>query len=513
MSSSTSTLESLFQALRVVGSNLIFIIPSFLTVYFLYARYSSPLRRIPGPFLASGSIIPRLLVLKQGRAHSWDQDQHKKFGPIVRIGPAHVAVSKPEAISQIYGVKTKFYKSQFFLTFSTYDEEGLVPDPFVLREREMHTRMRRSGANAFALKSLPSYEKNVDKVIQRFIANADQKYVDRPCDFGRVAQNVIADSIFAAIFGNDQRLIETDDSNNVSLKIERYMNWATITGVIPWIHRYFLQNMFVFMCFIATDNMFQAGIDISLAALARIRSGNVAADVPEEGYDTMLRKLAFLQHDKPDLLKDREMMIHTYGGVIAGSDTSSTALRSIFYFLLKNPETYSKLCDEIRGSGFTVPVSFADASSLPYLGAVIREALRIHSPVGMMLPRSVPAGGVTIDGYYLPAGTEVGISPWVLHHDPNVFPNPERFYPDRWLTKDAEALVRMNRSFFAFGHGIHTCIGQHMSSMMLTKIIASMLLAFDLEFVNPNENWHFTSRFFTYQHGINVRFRHIKSKA
>jgi cytochrome P450 len=81
---------------------------------------------------------------------------------------------------------------------------------------------------------------------------------------------------------------------------------------------------------------------------------------------------------------------------------------------------------------------------------VIKEAIRLHPSVGMMLARTVPTGGRETCGHYVTAGTEVRINPWVIHRDNHVFTDPNRFFPERWLdlTSEEEQLKMMNRCFF-----------------------------------------------------------------
>ena len=91
--------------------------------------------------------------------------------------------------------------------------------------------------------------------------------------------------------------------------------------------------------------------------------------------------------------------------VLAGSETSSTCLSTITYYLFKSPHAAAKLQNEVRGR-FTSygDITAASTATLEYMQAVILEGLRIHPPLPFALPRLVPKGGDTVDGHFLPAG-------------------------------------------------------------------------------------------------------------
>lgn len=98
-----------------------------------------------------------------------------------------------------------------------------------------------------------------------------------------------------------------------------------------------------------------------------------------------------------------------------GSDTTAIALRAIVYFLLRNPKTMNKLAEEIDETGrlgqFSHPIAYRGSISyLPYLGVVIKEAMRLQPSVGLILERHVPQGGITVCDKHTPAGTTVGIN-------------------------------------------------------------------------------------------------------
>lgn len=132
----------------------------------------------------------------------------------------------------------------------------------------------------------------------------------------------------------------------------------------------------------------------------------------------ILGQLFDVQRAKPQL-DDKSISFMMTSNVFAGSDTTSIALRSIFYLLLKNPATLGRLIRELQdkqGKGeLSDPVSFEQAESRPYLQAVMYEALRLHSPAAFVLDRDVPPGGMTIGGHYVPAGVSAFLASLVQY--------------------------------------------------------------------------------------------------
>lgn len=222
---------------------------------------------------------------------------------------------------------------------------------------------------------------------------------------------------------------------------------------------------------------------------------------------TFLQRLMLNQKNNPKSITRREITCHSFGNIAAGSDTTAIAMRSIIFNVLKHPAVYEKLCNEVR-SNLTPPVMWNEAKNLPYLTAVIKEGIRIHPSVGMMLARIVPASGTTLCDRTLQPGVEVGINPWVMHRNPKVFVEPDRFWPERWLdgVSNEDHLREMNRSFLAFGHGAHTCSGRWISTMETQKLIPSLLLRYDMALSDGGEAYKVRNLWFTQQTGINVTF-------
>lgn len=153
--------------------------------------------------------------------------------------------------------------------------------------------------------------------------------------------------------------------------------------------------------------------------------------------------------------------------LVAGVDTTGDAM-CILMWRLSTPEyrhVQDRMLEELQSvaewfdeTSGTAPIGVLD--KLPYLDAVIHEGLRWRAPVPMTLFRVVPSGGGReIAGCHVPAGTIVGCQAYSLHRLPDVFPEPDRFDPDRWLTKDETQLRNMKAHFWPFSSGGRMCLG------------------------------------------------------
>ena len=111
-----------------------------------------------------------------------------------------------------------------------------------------------------------------------------------------------------------------------------------------------------------------------------------------------------------------------------------------------------------EGSSFPLP---KDVEALPLLDAIIMETLRKYPVIGGPQPRRIPSGMSIAGSAVIPAGTIVQCSAWSLHRNPEVFPQPEDWRPERWLDATPEQLATMKRWFFTFGNGSTMCIGRH----------------------------------------------------
>ncbi len=160
--------------------------------------------------------------------------------------------------------------------------------------------------------------------------------------------------------------------------------------------------------------------------------------------------------------------------IAAGHETTSNALAWTFYLLSRNPDKYDGLRAEVaQALGGRMPTA-ADLPRLPYLDAVITEAMRVYPPAWTVNRTALEP--FELGGYQFPAGTRAIISQWVIHHLPEVWGDPEVFRPERWTPEFRQSLPR--GAYFPFGAGPRMCIGMPLAEMEARLLLATILQRF-----------------------------------
>lgn len=172
---------------------------------------------------------------------------------------------------------------------------------------------------------------------------------------------------------------------------------------------------------------------------------------PKPEPSSLIHKMQSKSSEMQSIQMAAECMDH----MAAGIDTTGDGLCFLMWQLSQTShlDVQKRLQQELS--------SHPEASfdELVYLDAVVKEGLRCFPPIPMSLPRYVPRGGREISGYSVPAGTIVSCQAYSLHRiNEQVFPEPDRFWPERWLNEDG--VNERNRLFFSFAAGGRGCIGK-----------------------------------------------------
>ena len=199
----------------------------------------------------------------------------------------------------------------------------------------------------------------------------------------------------------------------------------------------------------------------------------------EGGGDGDLLSALMAARDEGRGLSDAELRDEAMTFLLAGHETTANALTWTWYLLSKNPQVLEEMRREVDSVvGTDVPTA-PDIERLGFTRAVVEESMRLYPPAWLIEREAVQDD--EIDGYVIPSGSVLMVSPYVTHRHPDLWPNPEAFDPRRFL--EAASSERPPFAYFPFGGGRRQCIGAGFA-MMEAVVIAAMIVArYDFELV------------------------------
>lgn len=162
-----------------------------------------------------------------------------------------------------------------------------------------------------------------------------------------------------------------------------------------------------------------------------------------------------------------------------GHDTTTSGISFTFYHLSQNKEVQQKVFEEVRevfGDDPTSGVTHRQLQDLKYLEMVIKESMRIHPPVPIIGRRLTE--DTMISGVSIPQGTNIMIPIYAIHRDADVYPDPEKFDPERF---SPDAITGRNPySYIPFSAGARNCIGQKFAMLEVKTIVSKMIRHYEL---------------------------------
>lgn len=163
---------------------------------------------------------------------------------------------------------------------------------------------------------------------------------------------------------------------------------------------------------------------------------------------------------------------------IGGTDTSSGTMEWTMAELLKNPSKMKKAQDEVRKVvGKKAMVREEDTRQMNYLKDVLKETLRLHPPLPLIIPRE--SDTITnVNGYHIPSETRVFINAWAIQTDPRVWDNPEEYIPERFINNPI-GFIGQDFEYLPFGSGRRGCPGISFGMANIELVIANLLYWFD----------------------------------
>ena len=364
---------------------------------------------------------------------------------------------------------------------------------FNVIDRRSHARKRRVLSHAFsdhAIKSIQDYVVNnvtvftdvigekrpppADVVVQE---ETGEKGWTRPQNMSRLCDWLTFDIMGDLCFGKAFGMLERPDTHFVADLIAQASRRNFICGTWPILAKLHLDRLF-FPTLAVGRHKFMA-------------FGRQQAKERTELGDKTNRKDFFyylLNAKDPETgegYSAQELWGEASLLIIAGSDTSSTALSSAFFYLGHNPQPLARLEKEILSTFSSVEeiVSGPKLNSCTYLRGCIDESMRMGSPVGGILPRKILSSSMEIDNHFIPAGINVGIASYALHHNPEYYPSPYTFKPERFLpefTSEDDVAVAQS-AFCPFSIGKRGCIGKGLAYTELVTVLARTVYLYEMK--------------------------------
>ncbi|KAH6985234.1 putative cytochrome P450 [Ilyonectria destructans] len=439
----------------------------------LYMRYFHPLARFPGPFIASISNVYYARSMLSGSHHRNMLKLHGQYGPIVRLAPNELSFSSLSSRDDIYGFKAarRFLKSPLYDGFVNGNEPSLVG----IRDPILHGKKKRFLSHAFSTKALKSHEETINAYSDLFVQQAaihggGSEGVDMTQWYNWYSFDVVGDLAFGESFN--------------CLKDVKDHFWVRLV----FNHSASIIRKDVLRRFPLVSKILELYVIPKEIVLARRNHYLYSAQRVKDRLDMKTDRKDFMSYlldaeDEDGLINQDFLTVSASTFVVAGSETTATALAGITYWLLKTPTAWEKLFAELQGRfdsyGDIRPDVIQD---IPYLNACIEEGMRLFPPSPQALPRVSP--GATVSDVYVPAGTVVSSHPIVMNRDPHFFHLPNEFIPERWLRKTDR--LEASQPFLI---GPRACIGRNLAYTEMRLLLAKLVFSFEMKLVNGDLDW------------------------
>ncbi|GAM33997.1 hypothetical protein TCE0_013f01297 [Talaromyces pinophilus] len=447
----------------------------------IYRLYFHPLSRFPGPRVAALTRWYEFYydVIKPGQFIWKIESLHKRYGPIVRITPDELHIKDPEFYEVIYAPASKKRDKYASWTIGA----GAPTSTFATVSHDHH-RLRRSGLNPFFSKNAIS--NNASALISDKVERLCQRLLEA-CKAGEVVR---LDAAYMALTMDIITHYAFGESYNYLAEPDFKLEWKdTVIGgsasgafirQFPW--------AFSVMKSVPLNIMSQLAPEASLLLrwqkMVRQQVDTIIGNnhSGSKAHGTIFQ--ALLDSDLPpeeksaDRLQDEAQTL-----VGAGSETTAKTLTIVTFYLLQNKQMLETLRQELSTvdlkSSHSAQDVLSEVERLPYMNAVISEALRLMHGVTTRLPR-VSHDTIQYKEWTIPPETPVSQCNLFVHMDPTVFPEPADFKPERWI-EAKQNNTRLDRYMVSFGRGSRQCVGINLAYAELFLTLGTVLSRFDMK--------------------------------
>ncbi|GAA91337.1 cytochrome P450 monooxygenase [Aspergillus luchuensis IFO 4308] len=438
-----------------------------------YRFYFHPLARFPGPWLGAFTDWYAAFYAWRGDLHTKDYEWHEQYGEIVRFGPNSLSFNTSKAVSDIYAVRANVRKSDGYASMSP---SRYTPNTLTAISKNIHTFKRRILTQAFSDQNIKEMEGRIQQNISSFLDilatdSGSESEWSSPKDISQICDWLAFDIITDLSYGNDLDMLNSPQMRWFPSVVRKISQRSLIGLFQPSFIRMRLDLVLLSQKY---REILAAARWTRSQAAARMEIGN--NNEQKDIFNTMMNaryKNTGLQFTRKDLGLESMLLL------VAGSDTTSTALSATLNYILHDSNMLAHLKSVIRMT-FPTESSITTSSVLSspdcaVLRACINEAMRLTPPAPNLLPRTVLSGGMEVGGIYIPAGTTVGVSAYTIHRNKTYFHDPDSFEPERWLDDNVVSQQNMQTAFVPFSVGPRKCVAWRLAWAELNLTIARVL--------------------------------------
>ena len=367
-----------------------------------------------------------------------------------KLGRRHVVfLNNPDYVREILVVQnSNFVKERTVQRMKMLVGEGLITseDPF-------HRRQRMLAQPAFYRQRISAY---ADDIVNKAAAFRERWQPGQQLDISLEMMHLTLDVIAKTLFDSDVAAEVEEISREVNA-IMRLYNFLVIVPLAEMLQHYPLPGMSRF-------RQARARLDAIVYRMIEEHRRD------EQPRSDLLSMLLSARYEDCSAMPDRQVRDEVMTIFLAGYETIANALTWTWYLLSENPDAEHKLHAELDSVLAGRNATYDDVPKLTYTEMVLAESMRLYPPAWAMGRFALE--DFALGPYFMPKGTTVFLSQYIMHRDRRYFPDPERFDPERWIPEAKASRPRF--SYFPFGGGARQCIGESFAWMEGILILATI---------------------------------------
>ncbi|ROV88155.1 hypothetical protein VSDG_09298 [Cytospora chrysosperma] len=381
---------------------------------------------------------------------------HDKFGPIVRVNPNELSLRDPKDFERVYTVRSRYTKDPlFYRTMGVLKGfESTIHEKINILHDRVEEELDKTGF-------VP-----IQGLLHALMIDIVSQYTLPDC------MDMLAQTPYATEYASN---------------LLNQAGFIWVMMISDWVFHVVQAILATYSKVFKSRSEFDKLMKKCTLVVDRYMDSTSPWQIPVKGKNDPGRRSlveTILSNDprsEADVSTiERDVLIdEIYSFNLAAAFNFGTGMSITLFHILSNSRILQQLHSELLEAfpGTEDPITHCTVAKLPYLTACLQEGNRLsYGPIGR-LPRIVPKGGETFQGYYVPAGYTVGTWSYVQHHNPEIWGGDHNsFNPNRWL--DPERARFMSKHLVTFGRDHRHCIGKELASTTMYLFLANFIRRF-----------------------------------